>query len=155
LNAYSGIMEKLRTIQANFDGELKMLEENAEWEKFTMAFFGETNAGKSTIIESLRVLFKEESRQALLEQNAYDLKKFEQELTGHVNNVRNSLNDVYANYASDIEIINSGISSLANVLKEESGARVKKKFILAGAMGAVIGGTIVGIIMLLLFRGLI
>ncbi|OAI26192.1 hypothetical protein [Methylomonas koyamae] len=151
----SGINEKLRIIQANFDGELTMLEENAEWEKFTMAFFGETNAGKSTIIESLRILFEEESRQVLLEQNAYDLQRFEQELTRHVNTVRNSLNDAYNNYAYDIEKINSSISSLANVVREESSKRVKKKVIMASVVGAVIGSAFVGIVMSSLIRGLI
>lgn len=150
-----GITEKLRIIQANFDDELTMLEENAEWEKFTMAFFGETNAGKSTIIESLRILFEEESRQALLEQNAYNLQKFEQELTGHVNTVRNSLDDAYNNYASDIEKVNSSISGLANVVREESSKRVKKKVIIASVIGAVIGSISVGIIMSLLIKGLI
>ncbi len=130
----SGISEKLRTIQANFDGELKMLEENTEWEKFTMAFFGETNAGKSTIIESLRILFEEESRQALLEQNTDDLLKFRHKLIGHVNKVRSSLNEVYVNYVADIENINSSINSLVNVVKEESGARIKKKIIMIGVI---------------------
>ena len=30
-----------------------------EWNKYTIAFFGETNAGKSTVIEALRILLKE------------------------------------------------------------------------------------------------
>lgn len=34
----SNIMEKLRDIQARFDGELSLLEQHAEWDKFTMAF---------------------------------------------------------------------------------------------------------------------
>ena len=33
------------------------------WDKLVIAFFGETNAGKSTIIESLRILLNEESRE--------------------------------------------------------------------------------------------
>ncbi|MEG2568796.1 MAG: dynamin family protein, partial [Acinetobacter sp.] len=37
---------------------------NAEWETFTIAFYGETNAGKSTVIEALRILLKEESKLA-------------------------------------------------------------------------------------------
>ena len=64
------ITDKLRDIQTRFDSELHQLETQAEWDTFTLAFFGETNAGKSTIIESLRILFKEESRQALLQQHA-------------------------------------------------------------------------------------
>ena len=29
------------------------------WDKLMIAFFGETNAGKSTIIETFRILFKQ------------------------------------------------------------------------------------------------
>ena len=31
------------------------LKNNQEWNDFTIAFYGETNAGKSTIIEALRI----------------------------------------------------------------------------------------------------
>lgn len=39
--------------------ELESLKNNEEWENFTIAFYGETNAGKSTLIECLRLFFKE------------------------------------------------------------------------------------------------
>ncbi|GAA8814603.1 hypothetical protein HpRN112_06680 [Helicobacter pylori] len=39
--------------------ELESLKNNEEWEKFTIAFYGETGAGKSTPIECLRLFFKE------------------------------------------------------------------------------------------------
>lgn len=34
---------------------------NAEWNTFTVAFYGEANAGKSTLVECLRILLKESS----------------------------------------------------------------------------------------------
>ncbi len=39
--------------------ELESLKNNEEWEKFTIAFYVETGAGKSTLIECLRLFFKE------------------------------------------------------------------------------------------------
>ncbi|WRD46749.1 hypothetical protein E5K44_03805 [Helicobacter pylori] len=39
--------------------ELESLKNNEEWENFTIAFYGETGAGKSTLIECLRLFFKE------------------------------------------------------------------------------------------------
>ncbi len=42
--------------------ELESLKKNGEWENFTIAFYGETNAGKSTLIECLRLFFKEQSK---------------------------------------------------------------------------------------------
>lgn len=119
-----GIMERLRNIQTSFDGELELLKQHAEWDKFTMAFFGETNAGKSTIIESLRILFKEESRQQLLDQNVQLLKEYEQALVHHVNLARTGKDKVFAQYATDIlatqslpaiQAISSELEQLLNV----------------------------------------
>ncbi|NHA70460.1 GTPase, partial [Helicobacter pylori] len=42
--------------------ELESLKNNKEWENFTIAFYGETGAGKSTLIECLRLFFKEQSK---------------------------------------------------------------------------------------------
>lgn len=42
--------------------ELESLKNNEEWEDFTIAFYGETGAGKSTLIECLRMFFKEQSK---------------------------------------------------------------------------------------------
>jgi len=54
-NAY----ELLLNIRGEIVGNLEALEKNADWDTFTMAFYGETNAGKSTIIETLRIMFDE------------------------------------------------------------------------------------------------
>lgn len=42
--------------------DLAELEANAEWKRLNMAFYGETNAGKSTLIESLRLYFKDDKK---------------------------------------------------------------------------------------------
>ncbi len=42
--------------------ELESLKNNEEWENFAIAFYGETGAGKSTLIECLRMFFKEQSK---------------------------------------------------------------------------------------------
>ncbi|WP_240670895.1 GTPase [Helicobacter pylori] len=42
--------------------KLESLKNNEEWENFTIAFYGETGAGKSTLIECLRMFFKEQSK---------------------------------------------------------------------------------------------
>lgn len=38
------------------------LKQNQEWDTYTIAFYGETNAGKSTIIETMRIYFGEETK---------------------------------------------------------------------------------------------
>ncbi len=51
--------ELLLSIRDEIVSNLETLEKNADWNTFTMAFYGETNAGKSTIIETLRIMFNE------------------------------------------------------------------------------------------------
>lgn len=47
------------------ENKLAELDGNAEWDHLTIAFFGETNAGKSTIVESLRIFFQENSKKVI------------------------------------------------------------------------------------------
>lgn len=52
----------LRQIHADLTIQMERLASNAEWGVFTIAFFGETNAGKSTLIEALRILLQERTK---------------------------------------------------------------------------------------------
>ncbi|MDE7316234.1 MAG: hypothetical protein K2N12_00645 [Helicobacter sp.] len=52
----------LNSIQKEIDSKLDSFNQNAEWDTFTIAFYGETNAGKSTLIEALRIYFKEKTK---------------------------------------------------------------------------------------------
>ena len=56
-----------------FKKEIDELKNSSVWDKLCIAFFGETNAGKSTIIESLRIIYDEETRRAeiLAQKNEY------------------------------------------------------------------------------------
>ena len=54
--------EQLSKVQEKLKKQLNELKKNAEWNTFTMAFYGETGAGKSTLIETLRVLLNEPSK---------------------------------------------------------------------------------------------
>ena len=44
--------------------DIRELRDLAEWDTFTIAFYGETNAGKSTIIETLRILLGDSEKLA-------------------------------------------------------------------------------------------
>ncbi|WJJ01909.1 50S ribosome-binding GTPase [Helicobacter pylori] len=55
-------LEKFKKLESESLKELKSLKNNEEWENFTIAFYGETGAGKSTLIECLRLFFKEQSK---------------------------------------------------------------------------------------------
>ncbi len=55
-------LEVFQKLESESLKELESLKNNEEWENFTIAFYGETNAGKSTLIECLRMFFKEQSK---------------------------------------------------------------------------------------------
>lgn len=57
-----GVRKELERLNESFKAEIDSLEKSSEWDKFCISFFGETNAGKSTIIESLRIIYNEETR---------------------------------------------------------------------------------------------
>lgn len=60
------VKESLTALTGKLQTEINSLEKNSEWDKLCIAFFGETNAGKSTIIDALRILYDEDSRHAKL-----------------------------------------------------------------------------------------
>ncbi|WP_232729469.1 AAA family ATPase [Helicobacter pylori] len=62
--------------------ELESLKNNEEWENFTIAFYGETGAGKSTLIECLRLFFKERSKMN-------EQERFKRLYSDYVNHVKN------------------------------------------------------------------
>lgn len=79
-DAHTDALKQLSQCQTELRNNLASLENNAEWNTFTIAFYGETGAGKSTIVETLRILLcepkKMASQQAFRElQEKYDLSK--------------------------------------------------------------------------------
>ena len=52
-------INKLSDVRNEINENIKSLEKDSEWETFTIALYGETNAGKSTLVESLRILLNE------------------------------------------------------------------------------------------------
>lgn len=55
-------IDNLYKLNGIIQKELNELKRISEWRKFTIAFYGETNAGKSTLIEALRIFLKEKSK---------------------------------------------------------------------------------------------
>ncbi len=66
INELNGIISHFEELNNAFETEIKQLEESSEWDKLCIAFFGETNAGKSTLIESLRIIYDDEKRRETL-----------------------------------------------------------------------------------------
>lgn len=49
----------LEPLSQESEARIQELERNAEWDTFVIGFYGETNAGKSTVVETLRILLGE------------------------------------------------------------------------------------------------
>lgn len=56
------IIDNLDRLNDEIQKEYNYLKEVSEWKKFTIALYGVTNAGKSTLIEALRLYLKEETK---------------------------------------------------------------------------------------------
>lgn len=124
-NQLNAMTAQLQILQSTFNQKLAYLQEHAEWDKFTLAFFGETNAGKSTIIESLRIVFDETSRRKWLQNNQNDLQKAEQELRENLTQLRSDLGRVYSDVVDKISAISFSAMRLQQIIANESSLRLK------------------------------
>ncbi|WP_313201681.1 hypothetical protein [Pseudomonas sp.] len=110
----ANVKEKLGEMKSRFDGEITYLEKHAEWDNFTIAFFGETNAGKSTIIESLRILFEEKKRQALIARNQATASDIQAVFSSKSDELIEELSTRYVNFCEDIATLGDDIGALVN-----------------------------------------
>lgn len=101
----SEIKNTLESLNNDFKAEIEKLKNSSEWDKFCIAFFGETNAGKSTIIETLRIIYDEETRRAeLLSQKKEYCDALQEHCTDYqglissLNSLNNALNYKQKNY---------------------------------------------------------
>lgn len=108
----SKIKDELYEISSDFSDELIQLQEYSEWEKFTIAFFGETNAGKSTIIESLRIALNESGREEIIHNNQikYDLKR--EEYYAKVDSLLDNLDNSYNHFKDSILEIEKNVEKI-------------------------------------------
>ncbi|KQR81599.1 hypothetical protein ASG35_04635 [Burkholderia sp. Leaf177] len=56
------VEQSIRPIHDELVTRIESLRDHARWDRFTIAFYGETNAGKSTTIETLRILLGERTK---------------------------------------------------------------------------------------------
>ena len=87
------IKEKLLENDKKFKNSLDLLEKNSEWVKFIVGFFGETNAGKSSIIEALRIIHNEKKRRENISKNIDEYIKSLKEYDSEFDKVLNDLEE--------------------------------------------------------------
>lgn len=116
-NAYvDDLKNQLNGIRFQFSEEVTFLEDNSEWEKFTIAFFGETNAGKSTILESLRIIFNENERQMRIKKLKATAEDYEKKFSDNFNNLTKDLKNYASEYLNKTRYINNQIKELTKII---------------------------------------
>lgn len=94
--------EKLSLLHNQLEENITSLENNSEWEVFSIAFYGETNAGKSTLIETLRILLNENTKE--IERNHFDQAK---KIFKRCETMQNNNSYEISEIKNNIEIVNN------------------------------------------------
>lgn len=101
--------------------DLKSLRDFSEWDFLTLAFYGETNAGKSTLIEVLRIALGEESKK--ITQNEYREKIRELNIdfdeVSTISEKISLMTSLLANKESDFQDFQTKLLSTQRKLQEE------------------------------------
>jgi glutaredoxin-related protein len=117
----SDVLDLVNKFRSNrLDKELEDLKKYQEWNNLTIAFYGETNAGKSTIIEALRLYFKEENKvksqnefkkiNKLIEMKKNELTKIEErtkDIKSKIDSIKKKKNEDERELEISIENINT------------------------------------------------
>ena len=125
--------------QKEIERKIDELKSNSEWDYFTIAFFGETNAGKSTLIEVLRLLFAEKTKNEIqakfkalkdefsLDEEAYgQLKDADHEISRKILENNQKLKEIDETYTQKLE----DYQKILNALKYEHDEQIKDQSLL-------------------------
>lgn len=125
--------------QKEIERKIDELKRNSEWDYFTIAFFGETNAGKSTLIEVLRLLFAEKSKNEIqakfkalkdefsLDEEAYgELKNADNEISHKILENNKKLKEIDQTYTQKLE----DYQKILNALKYEHDEQIVNQSLL-------------------------
>ena len=125
--------------QKEIERKIDELKRNSEWDYFTIAFFGETNAGKSTLIEVLRLLFAEKTKNEIqakfkalkdefsLDEEAYgQLKDADHEISRKILENNQKLKEIDETYTQKLE----DYQKILNALKYEHDEQIVNQSLL-------------------------
>lgn len=108
-NSQRDAQKRLDIVYKELNSSLDRLRLNAEWDVFCIAFYGETNAGKSTLIETLRILLKEPTKEKEREKfkknykSLCDVKNQAKQISQLINQVNNEYSSNISNIEESIE----------------------------------------------------
>ena len=112
------IKARLQDISEKFGEDIKFLENNSEWDKFTIAFFGETGAGKSTILEALRIVFNEKERQEQIKNGKAIAENLEKSFAENSNNLIKALGESAKKFENETRDLKGQIHGFTEIVKD-------------------------------------
>ena len=128
-HAAGEILDGVDAKKQEFRKRIAELEEDSEFEKFSIAFFGQTNAGKSTIIEALRVLFDEEGRKRRIRDNIVDRQKRREERVARCTEVIDRLEELRKAYRPTPILRKLAVSAILFAIGMAAGAFLVWRFL--------------------------
>ena len=114
-----GIKTNLNKINEDFKNEITELEESSDWNNFCISFFGETNAGKSTIIDTLRIIYNEESRLQSIIDNQKEVNDFFKQNNEYYKKLVESIGQIKT-FITDLEQNKTNFETEKNVFYKEN-----------------------------------
>jgi hypothetical protein len=121
-SAMSQVVNLVTPIHVDLVERIEVLQQHARWDTFTIAFYGETNAGKSTIIETLRILLQERTKaeaRAAFHAKQQELGISEAALLALAQSIEESRADLDAQRARGVER-NAQLDADRDALEQES-----------------------------------
>ena len=104
--------KQIGKINDDFKKEIDALEQSSEWDKFCIAFFGETNAGKSTLIDTLRICYDEQSRIESILSNKKECNDLLERNSAEIGKVTKALEDLRHMASQATEQINKNSAEM-------------------------------------------
>ncbi|WQZ45040.1 50S ribosome-binding GTPase [Helicobacter pylori] len=126
-------LEVFQKLESKSLKELESLKNNEEWENFTIAFYGETGAGKSTLIECLRLFFKEQSKVVQQERFKRLYSNYQNNYQNDERKKQNILNELHS--LQDGAIIGDGRSDFTLTTKSYTLKHINQSFVLLDVPG--------------------
>lgn len=119
-------------IKKSFEKTIQEYQENEEWDTFTIALYGETNAGKSTLIEGLRILFGEKTKIDQQEKFASLLKERDDKLRENSDELKNieQENEIKLKEASKSSLLNRFLAMFFQSFQEKIKKEQQERLIL-------------------------
>ena len=113
------VINNITDQKEKFEVLIDQLKQNSDWDTFSIALYGETNAGKSTLVEVLRILLNEQKK--IIQRENYKTRSNEIEKLQHeIENINENEHEIEVQCKNDQEEINSKIQVIESKAEEHA-----------------------------------